>query len=187
MAHEEDNGMDESAESSRGWSSWSDWFGDAIALAQRTSAVVGQVQSEWEDLSRRDSPWTTDTIMNEVVNSWERFTPVLGELVQHWVEGSSQALREGWPDVGSDVAAWNSRLSGTPMSEAMTPYTEVGRDAADRMVQGDFQSADAVETFAVLGGMWAKDMWRLAAEGRARTQPPDPDATPKADDPAPDL
>ena len=162
--------MEESAESSREWSSWSDWFSDAMTLAQRTSAIVGQVQSDWEDLSRRDSPWTTDTIMNEVVNSWERFTPVLGELVQHWVEGSSQALREGWPDAGSDLAAWSSRFAGTPMGETTTRYAEVGRDTADRMVQGEFQSADAVETFAVLGGMWAKDMWRLVAEGRTRAQ-----------------
>jgi len=149
-------------------------MGDAMALTQRTSEIVGRIQSDWEDLSRRDSPWTTDTIMNEVVNSWERFTPVLGELIQHWVEGASQALRDTWPDVGSDLAGWSRGLDGTPAGQATTPYAEVGRDAADRMVRGDFQSADAVETFAVLGGMWAKDMWRLIAQGRAGGRAPDP-------------
>jgi hypothetical protein len=159
--------------SSHEWSSWSDWLGDAMTLAQRTSGIVGQIQSEWEDLSQRDSPWTTDTIMNEVVNSWERFTPVLGDLVQHWVDGASEALRETWPEVGADLEAWSRRLEGTPMGEATTPYTEVSRDAADRMVQGRFQSADAVEAFALLGGMWAQDMWRLVARGRAGAQAPD--------------
>ena len=38
--------------------------------------------------------------MNEVVNSWERFTPVLGELIQLWVYGASQALRDTWPRSG---------------------------------------------------------------------------------------
>jgi hypothetical protein len=139
--------------------------------------MVGQVRSDWEDLSQGDSAWTTDTIMNEVVNSWERFTPVLGDLVQHWVEGASQALRETWPEVGSDLAAWSGRLDGTPVGEAVTPYAEVSRETADRMVQGRFRSADAVETFALLGGMWAKDMWRLAAEGRAGTRAPDRDGS----------
>ncbi len=154
-----------------------------MALARRTSALVGQIQSDWEDLSGHESPWTTDTIMNEVVNSWERFTPVLGELVQHWVEGASQALRDTWPEAGSDLAAWRSGLDGTPMGEAITPYAEVSGHAADRMVLGEFHSADAVETFAALGGMWAKDMWRLAAQGRAGGQPPDRGGTPPADDP----
>jgi len=153
--------------SAPGWSSWSDWMGDAIVLARRTSALVGQIQSDWESLSERDSPWTTDTIMNEVVNSWERFTPALGELVQHWVEGASQVLRDTWPDVGSDLAAWSRTLDDTPMGEASKQYTTLGSDAADRMVRGDFASADAVETFAVLGGIWAKDVWRLMAQGRA--------------------
>lgn len=171
--------MDES-HASTGWTSWSDWLGDAMVLTQRTSAVVGQIQSDWEDLSRRDSPWTTDTIMNEVVNSWERVTPVLGELIQHWVEGASEALRETWPEIGSDLAGWGRTLDGTPMGEATTQYAQVGRDAADRMVRGDFQSADAVETFAVLGGMWAKDAWRLIAQGRAGGQAPDPGGAPDA-------
>jgi hypothetical protein len=169
--------MDDSAASSREWSSWSDWLGDAITLTRRTSAVIGQIQSDWEGLSRRDSPWTTDTIMNEVVNSWERFTPVLGELIQLWVEGASEALRETWPEAGSDLAGWSSGLGGTPLREAATPYAEVGRDAADRMVRGDFQSADAVETFAVLGGMWAKDVWRLVARSRTGEQTPDPNGS----------
>jgi hypothetical protein len=174
--------VDGSTASSREWSSWSDWLGDAMALAQHTSVILGQIQSDWEDLSRREPPWTTDTIMNEVVNSWERFTPVLGELIQQWVEGASQALREGWPEAGSDLEGWNSRLVGTPMGEATTPYAEVSRDAADRMVKGDYQSADAVETFAMLGGMWAKDMWRLVAEARARARPPDRGGAPEAND-----
>jgi len=174
--------MDETGGSSRDWSSWPDWFGDAMALARRTSGLAGQIRSDWEELSRRDGPWTTDTIMNEVVNSWERFTPVLGELIQQWVEGASQALREGWPEAGSDLAGWNSRLVGTPIGEATTPYAEVSRDAADRMVRGDYQSADAVETFAVLGGMWAKDMWRLVAEVRAGERRSDRGGAPEAND-----
>jgi hypothetical protein len=159
--------------SARDWSSWPDWFGDAMALARRTSGLAGQIRSDWEDLSRRDGPWTTDTIMNEVVNSWERFTPVLGELVQHWVEGASEALRETWPEAGADLAGWKGRLDGTPVGESVTPYIEVGRAAADRMVRGEFRSADAVEAFAVLGGMWAKDVWRGFADGRHRGDTPE--------------
>jgi hypothetical protein len=142
-------------------------MGDAIVMARRTSALVGLIQSDWESMAERDSQWTTDTIMNEVVNSWERFTPALGELIQHWVEGASQVLRDTWPDVGADLAGWSRALDGTPMGEASKSYTAVGSDAAGRMVRGDFASADAVETFAVLGGMWAKDVWRLMAQGRA--------------------
>lgn len=171
--------MDGSA-SSREWGSWAEWLGDAVALAQRTSATVAQMRSDWEDLSQQDKSWTTDTIMNEVVNSWERFTPMLGELIQHWVEGASQALRETWPEAGSDLAAWKDRLDGTPMGDAITPYAEVSRDAAERMVRGEFHSTDAVETFAVLGGMWTKDMWRLAAESRAQPGAPDPGDAPAA-------
>jgi hypothetical protein len=167
---------------SQEWSSWPDWFGDAMTLARRTSAIVGQIESDWENLSRRDSPWTTDTIMNEVVNSWERFTPVLGDIVQHWVEGASRVLGETWPEAGRDIEAWRSRLDGTPM-EAMAPYLEAGSEAAERMVQGDYRSADAVETFAVLGGAWAKDVWRLVAEARAGTQAPDRPDTPDGDGP----
>lgn len=159
--------MDGSDGSSREWSSWSDWLGDGMTLAQRASAVAGQLRADWEDLSRQDGRWTTDTVMNEVVNSWERFTPVLGELVQHWVDGASEALRETWPDAGADLAAWAGRLDDTPLGGVVAPYAEVGRDVADRMVEGRFGSADAVEAWAVLGGMWAKDMWRLAAGGRS--------------------
>jgi hypothetical protein len=156
--------------SSNEWSSWSEWFRDAAGLAERAAGVAGRIQSDWEELSRQERPWTTDTIMNEVVNSWERFTPVLGEMVQHWVEGTSQALRETWPEAGSDLAGLATALDGTPAGRAMSPYAKVTGDAADRMVRGDYRSADAVETFAALGGMWAKDGWRLAAEARDRTR-----------------
>jgi hypothetical protein len=148
------------------WSSWSAWLRDATDLAQRAAGVAGRIQSDWEESSRQDKPWTTDTIMNEVVNSWERFTPVLGEMVQHWVDGTSQALRETWPEAGSDLADLTTALDDTAMGQAMSPYADVTRDAADRMVRGDYRSADAVETFAVLGGMWAKDTWRLVADVR---------------------
>jgi hypothetical protein len=156
---------------------------DAIVLARRTSVLVGQIQSDWESLSEGDSPWTTDTIMNEVVNSWERFTPALGELVQHWVEGASQGLRETWPEVGADLEYWSRTLDGTPLGEASRRYTTVGSDAADRMVRGDFASADAVETFAVLGGIWAKDVWQLMAQGRAAGRETDPGDGPHGPDP----
>lgn len=158
--------MDGPAASSQEWSSWPDWFADAVVLAQQTSDVLEQIQSEWGELSRREEPWTTDTIMNEVVNSWERFTPVLGEVIQHWVEGGSEALRRTWPEAGADLAAWSSQLDGTPVGGTVSRYAEVGRDVADRMVRGDYQSADAVNTWAVLGGMWAQDAWRLVADAR---------------------
>lgn len=157
--------------SSNEWSSWADWFRDAADLAQRAAGVAGRIQSDWEELSRQDRPWTTDTIMNEVVNSWERFTPVLGEMVQHWVEGTSQALREAWPEAGPDLARLATALEGTPVGSAMSPYAEVTSETADRMVRGDYRSADAVETFAVLGGMWAKDAWRMVAEARDPKRP----------------
>jgi hypothetical protein len=152
--------------SSGSWSSWADWCRDAAHLAERASGVVGRIQSDWEELSRQERPWTSDTIMNELVNSWERFTPVLGEVIQHWVEGTSQALRDTWPEAGSDLGGLATALEGTPVGRAMSPYAEVTSDTADRMVRGEYRSADAVETLAVLGGMWAKDAWRMVANAR---------------------
>jgi hypothetical protein len=75
-------------------------------------------------------------------------------------------LRETWPEAAADLEGWKGKLDETPVGESVTPYLEVTRAAADRMVRGEFQSADAVEAFAALGGMWAKDVWRVFAEGQ---------------------
>lgn len=158
------------------WSSWSDWLDDAVTLSRHTSGVVGQIRSDWEALSREERPWTTDTIMNEVVNSWERFTPVLGELVQHWVVGASEVLRRTWPDAGADIADGAARLGATPIGEAVAPYAALSSDVAGRMVRGEFGSPDAVEAWADLGGMWAKSVWRAADEARNGPRPADRDA-----------
>src|SRR4051812_32020375 len=178
-------GADPGAEQT--WSQWPSWLGDGVELAERGAALVGQIQSDWEALSSTETPWTTDTIMNEVVNSWERFTPFLGDVIDHGVRAASEVLRTMWPSAGPDIAAVRSSLPG-PVAGVTAPYVAVGSDVAGRLVEGDFDSVDAVEATANLGGMWAKDLWRSAARvrrmtaadaGRADTAaPPPPSAGP---------
>jgi hypothetical protein len=146
--------------------SWPDWLGDAASLAQEGLGLAAQIQADWEHLSLRETPWTTDTIMNEVVNSWERLTPFLGNMIQHGVEGASQFLRELWPEVSADIATWRSVLEDSPIGAVTSKYAGLSQSMADRMLRGDYQSADAVETLAQFGGMWAKDLWRRSAQAR---------------------
>lgn len=148
------------------WTSWASWLDDGNDLADRLAAVAAEIRDDWEQLSGRDTPWTTDTIMNEVVNSWERFTPLLGEAVQHGVQGASELLRALWPEAPRDLATWRSSLRG-PIG-AGAKYVAVGEDVATRMLGRRYDSVDAVETFADLGGMWAKDVWRRSAQARRR-------------------
>lgn len=146
--------------------SWPDWLANAASLAQEGLGLAAQIQADWEALSLRETPWTTDTIMNEVVNSWERWTPFLGNMIQHGVEGASQFLRELWPEVAADIATWRSALEESPIGAVTSKYAGLSQSMADRMLRGEYQSADAVESFAQFGGMWAKDLWRRAAEAR---------------------
>ena len=183
MPDQPDAGAAEGAHD-EGWTSWAAWLDDGNDLAGRLAEVAAQIRTDWEQLSARDAPWTTDTIMNEVVNSWERWTPLLGEAVQHGVEGAAELLRTLWPDAPDDLATWRSSLRG-PIG-AGSKYVAVSEDVAARMLGRRFDSVDAVETFANLGGMWAKDVWRRSAQVRQRftdeADPDDPATSP--DDPA---
>jgi hypothetical protein len=165
-------GADDGTE--QAWSSLPSWLSDGVELAERGAGLVAQIQTDWEQLSSAETPWTTDTIMNEVVNSWERFTPFLGDMIEHGVRAASEVLRTTWPSAGRDMATLRSSLQG-PVAGATAPYVAVGEDVAERLVEGGFDSVDAVETTANLGGMWAKDMWRAVALVR-RMAVPDPGA-----------
>lgn len=177
----EDGGMEET-EGARpnDFLTWADWMGQLVELGQRGAELVGQIQADWEQLSRQDATWTTDTIMNEVVNSWERWTPFVGEVVQHGVQGSSRFIREYWPDAPADMDAWRSIIADSAIGDLSAKYVEVTTDMTERMAEGQYDSADAVDTFAKMGGMFAQDTWANMARARAESgsgSPADTDTT----------
>ena len=70
----------------------SEWMRRGSELVGRGSqpTVTQQLQSDWDSMATGETgSGTTDIIMNEVVNSWEHFTPVLGDWIQHGVDGAA--------------------------------------------------------------------------------------------------
>lgn len=166
--------------------SFSELMGEATDLGQRGARAWAEVREDWESRSQTDAPWTTDTIMNEVVNSWERVTPLIGEALDTSIAGFSWMLDNWWPSAADDLDAAKGAMEDTAAGEMFGPYMDVPREAVSRIKSNDYRSADAVEHWAQLFGMSAKNAWRAAANagpGEPTTPQPNAEAEP---DPADD-
>lgn len=108
-----------------GGSGTADWLRNGRELVGRTYELAGQLQLDWDSLSQRASEWTTDTIMNEVVNSWEHFTPVMGEWIQHGIDAMSIGLRTAWPAAGEHLRAVQERARSLPAGERPAAYLDI--------------------------------------------------------------
>ena len=142
------------------------WMREGADLAQRSMQVVQQLQRDWDGMAVNDRSWSTDTIMNEVVNSWEHFTPVMGDWIQYGVDGMGIALRSFWPQGPDMLDEMSKRVSQAPNGADAAEYLSVSADAARRMAASQYSSADAVEDFANVTGKATKDAWAAAAQVR---------------------
>lgn len=142
------------------------WMREGADLAQRSMHVVQQLQSDWDGMAVNDRDWSTDTIMNEVVNSWEHFTPVMGDWIQYGVDGMGIALRSFWPQGPTMLDEMSNRARQSPRGADAAEYLSVSADAARRMAASEYSSADAVEDFANVAGKATKDAWAVAAQMR---------------------
>ena len=109
------------------------WMREGADLAQRSMQVVQQLQRDWDGMAVNDRSWSTDTIMNEVVNSWEHFTPVMGDWIQYGVDGMGIALRSFWPQGPDMLDEMSKRVSQAPNGADAAEYLSVSADAARRM------------------------------------------------------
>lgn len=146
-----------------------EWLRHGARLGERSVEIVRRMQQDWDEMALADRGWTTDTIMNEVVNSWERFTPVMGDWIQHGVDGTAIALRSMWPDAPDHLRRARERVASTPAGADAATYIDVSADAAERMINEEYTSADVVEDFANVCGKLTKDAWAAAAKVRRST------------------
>jgi hypothetical protein len=148
------------ASENRGESSIGDLLGDTADVVVRATQAWAEVRSDWEDRSRTDASWTTDTIMNEVVNSWERVTPLMGEAIDAGIAGMTWLLRNWWPSATEDLQVIQDSVQESPVGSVLGPYLDPPHDAVSRMLRDDYRSADVVEHWAQLFGMTVKEAWR---------------------------
>ena len=142
------------------------WMREGADLTQRSMQVVQQLQRDWDGMAVNDRQWSTDTIMNEVVNSWEHFTPVMGDWIQYGVDGMGIALRSFWPQGPDMLNEMSDRARRSPQGDDAAEYLSVSADAARRMAAAEYSSADAVEDFANVAGKATKDAWAAMAQMR---------------------
>lgn len=150
------------------WHALADWVNEVSELVQRGVGLAGQIQRDWESMSRSDAPWTADTVTNEAIGTWEHLTPFLGDVIQSSIELGSWWLQNLWPTARADVAAWRSTADGTGL-DAAGKYIDVSQRVVDRIARGDYESADFVDDWATVVGMSTKDAWRWAADARQGT------------------
>ena len=141
-------------------------MGDAADVALRANQAWAEVRTDWEDRSRSETSWTTDTIMNEVVNSWERITPLIGEAIDTGIAGMTWLLHNWWPSATEDLESLQASVKDSPASAVVGPYLDAPRDAVGQMLRGDYRSADVVDSWAQLFGMAVQQVWRTSAGPR---------------------
>mgnify|MGYP001820714155 CR=1 FL=1 len=147
-----------------------EWLRRGAQLSERSFEITRQMQQDWDDMALTDRSWTTDTIMNEVVNSWERFTPVMGDWIQHGVDGTGITLRSMWPDAPGNLRRARERIASAPGGDGAASYIDVSADAAERMINDEYTSADVVEDWANVCGKLTKDAWAAAAKLRRQAR-----------------
>ena len=80
------------------------------------------------------------------------------------------ALRSTWPQAPDHLRDLGARATGpTPLGDA-SAYLDVSASAAERMIHGEYTSADAVEDWSVMWGKAVKDAWSAAATARSTTR-----------------
>jgi hypothetical protein len=70
-----------------------DYADQAASLYQRGLEVGTELASRWGDRSLADGDWTADVVMTELIESWERLTPLAGESLELWL----QLVQRSWP------------------------------------------------------------------------------------------
>ena len=171
---ESNDGTEPTGADANEWESLADWVGETTELAQEGAQLAARIQADWEDLSRKDTPWTTDTVMNEVVNSWEHWTPFVGDAIEQSIKLGSWWIQNWWPTAAADMSTWQATADESGIGDSVSKYIEVAERAVGRMLDDDYDSADAVDDMAVTFGMASQQAWRQAADSRATgNEPPD--------------
>lgn len=175
----DDSGVSESTEPSEGdeWERLADLVGGSMELAERGAALADAISADWQRLAQSDRAWTTDTIFNELVNSWEHWTPLLGDAIQQSIDLGSWWLKSFWPGAADDLDALREGADEAPLGPLAAQYLETSTRAVRRMLADDYSSADAVDDWATAVGAASKEAWRQSANvnPRPRAEPRDGD------------
>jgi hypothetical protein len=75
------------------------WFADYLDRVAGLVADAGHVNArlagEWGARSLREGDWTVDTLAADVIEAWDRLTPLAERGLELWLELVQQAIRSG--------------------------------------------------------------------------------------------
>jgi hypothetical protein len=75
------------------------WFADYLDRVAVLIADAGRVNTrlagEWGARSLQGGDWTVDTLTADVIEAWDRLTPLAERGLELWLELVQQAIRSG--------------------------------------------------------------------------------------------
>ena len=75
---------------------WLAGYLDRVAgLVEDAGRVNARLAGEWGDRSLRAPDWTVDTVTADVIEAWDRLTPLAERSIELWLELVQRAVRPG--------------------------------------------------------------------------------------------